>query len=85
MFLIEAALIGLGGGLIGVGLSYLFSLGMNAVISPIFFPGGGKMSVTPLWLPLAALAFATGVGVLSGYSPARRAMNLSALESLKNE
>jgi ABC-type antimicrobial peptide transport system permease subunit len=55
------------------------------VLSPIFFPGGGKMSVTPLWLPLVALAFATSVGVLSGYSPARRAMNLSALESLKNE
>jgi ABC-type lipoprotein release transport system permease subunit len=43
------------------------------------------MSLIPLWLPIAALCFATVVGVLSGYSPARRAMNLSALESLRNE
>jgi ABC-type antimicrobial peptide transport system permease subunit len=47
--------------------------------------GGGNISLIPLWLPLTALGFSTAVGILAGYSPARRAMNLSALESLRND
>jgi ABC-type antimicrobial peptide transport system permease subunit len=84
MFLIEAALIGFGGGLIGVILSCLFSYIANTFLAPLFGQSG-PISLIPLWLPLAALAFASAVGVLAGYSPARRAMNLSALESLRNE
>ena len=38
-----------------------------------------------MWLVFAAVAFATLIGVVAGYSPANRAMKLSALESLKNE
>ena len=39
----------------------------------------------PWWLVLAALAFSTLIGIISGYYPARRAMRMSALESLRNE
>jgi ABC-type antimicrobial peptide transport system permease subunit len=90
LFLIEAALIGFGGGCVGVALSYGLSWLMNTLLSNavgamIGAGGGAAISRIPLWLPLAALAFSTAVGVIAGYSPARRAMNLSALESLRNE
>ncbi|MDR0425354.1 MAG: ABC transporter permease [Clostridiales Family XIII bacterium] len=90
LFLIEAGIIGFVGGILGIGLSYLLSLVMNTALLPVISSmiggsGGSKISIIPLWLPLAALGFSTVIGVLSGYSPARRAMNLSALESLRNE
>lgn len=44
-----------------------------------------KISIIPWWLLLASLAFAVAIGIVSGYYPAKRAMNLSALESLRNE
>ena len=61
------------------------SSGLSGAIGGIMGGMGSKVSVIPLWLTLAALAFATFIGVISGYSPAQRAMNLSVLEGLKNE
>jgi ABC-type antimicrobial peptide transport system permease subunit len=43
------------------------------------------ISVITLGLAVSAVIFATVVGIISGYSPARRAMNLSALEAIKTE
>ncbi|MDR2295307.1 MAG: FtsX-like permease family protein, partial [Clostridiales Family XIII bacterium] len=85
LFLIEAAMIGFGGGVSGVVLSYTLSYIANKLLAPLVSQTGGPLSLIPPWLPLAALGFSTAVGVLAGYSPARRAMNLSALESLRNE
>ena len=89
MFLLEAGMIGFGGGVIGIGLSYGISFLMNTtlsgVISGLIGSGNGPASVIPWWLAIGALAFATMVGILSGWAPARRAMNLSVLEGLKNE
>lgn len=92
MFLMEAGLIGFIGGVIGVVLSLIISLLMNTVLRDVigmflssFGGGGSTISVVPLWLVLAAVAFSTAIGVIAGYSPAKRAMNLSALESLRNE
>lgn len=89
MFLLEAGLIGFGGGVIGVGLSYGISFLINTVfsdlVSGIIGGSGGQTSVIPIWLSIGALLFATFVGILSGWAPARRAMNLSVLEGLKNE
>lgn len=93
LFLVEAGLIGFVGGVIGVIVSLVLSVLMNTVLFDILSSalgslGGGygtTISVVPLWLILAAIAFATAIGVVAGYSPANRAMKLSALESLKNE
>lgn len=89
LFLFESAIIGLVGGLIGVCFSYLLSFIVNK-FSHIFGPLLGlwdatTISVIPLWLALAALGFSAFIGVVSGYFPARRAMNLSALEAIRTE
>ena len=91
LFLLEAGMIGFLGGLAGVALSYIISLLMNTVLSGLMtkllgsIGGGSTISVIPWWTAVGGLLFATAIGVIAGYSPARRAMRLSALESLRNE
>lgn len=87
LFLLEAAMIGLCGGVIGMIFSYLISWGLNKVGAGFMANMGGtsSISVIPLWLALSAVAFATMVGVISGYSPARRAMKLSALDAIRTD
>ncbi|MGL5439987.1 MAG: ABC transporter permease [Filifactoraceae bacterium] len=90
LFLFEAAIIGLIGGFLGLVLSYIISFIMNTFLLGIISNAlggvsGEKISIIPIWLSLLALIFSTGIGVFSGYLPAKRAMNLSALESLRNE
>ncbi len=92
MFLLEAGMIGFLGGLAGLIFSYVISLMLNTVLLPFMqgFLGsmgssGSVVSVIPFWVSGSALLFATFIGLASGYYPAQRAMNLSALEGLKNE
>ena len=90
MFLFEAGMIGFLGGLFGLLLSFIVSKLMNTVLLDVFagFVGGGEgavVSIIPWWVAIGALVFAALVGVISGYVPANRAMNLSVLEGLKNE
>jgi putative ABC transport system permease protein len=92
MFLLEAGMIGFLGGSIGVLLSYILSLLMNTVLAGVIGMllgsiggGGSTISLIPWWVAVGGLLFATAIGIISGYSPARRAMKLSALESLRNE
>lgn len=86
MFLLEAAFIGLGGGVLGNILSFLMSAAINALVK-----GGemgiasGQISYIPLWLVLVSLGFAMLVGTAAGYFPARRAMKLSPLAAIRNE
>lgn len=89
MFLFEAGLIGFLGGVAGLGFSYIVSALLNRFAGGLFGGGGyggdSVVSVIPLWLALTALGFATLVGLISGFMPARRAMKLSALEAIKTE
>jgi putative ABC transport system permease protein len=94
IFLGEAGAIGflggLGGVLVGLLLSgaanilygvYLQSQGVTAAAA------GSSSSITsiPLWLPIAAVLFATVVGVISGLYPAQRAARLEPVVALKYE
>lgn len=93
LFLFEAGMIGFLGGAVGIAFSYAASLLLNKVGAGFLnrggmygMPGGPEsISVIPLWLALASIGFATVVGLVSGFYPARRAMKLSALEAIKSE
>ena len=47
--------------------------------------GAGQISVIPIWLVGLALVFSTLIGLISGFSPANRAVKISALEAIKHE
>ena len=49
------------------------------------YGGDSVISVIPVWLALLSMCFATLVGLISGFMPARRAMKLSALEAIRTE
>lgn len=89
LFLVEAALIGFLGGLFGVGISVLISNIINSTgvqfLGMMSYGGAGKISSIPLWLCLLGLGFSALVGIVSGYFPARRAMNLSAISAIHTE
>ncbi|MCR4744047.1 MAG: ABC transporter permease [Lachnospiraceae bacterium] len=78
LFLLEAAVIGLVGGIIGNLLSFIVAFTINRI------NGNQTCYITP-WLVLAGLAFAIVVGVLAGYFPSKRAMSLSPLAAIRNE
>ena len=91
IFLAEACLIGLIGGILGIGLSFIVSSILNNASGQglealgIYGVGaeGSPLSIIPLWLVAGAIGFATIIGMLAGVMPARRAMKLSALEALR--
>jgi ABC-type antimicrobial peptide transport system permease subunit len=95
LFLFEAAMIGLFGGLLGILLGYIASWGINKFGAPVFgaLMSGNYMydmtntsfSIIPIYLPLLSLAISVSVGLLSGYFPARRATKISAIEAMKTE
>lgn len=86
MFLMEAAFIGLIGGVIG----NIFSFFVSALINVITGHGAamgfdGDISYIPIWLVLVSLGIAMLVGILAGYFPAKRAMQLSPLAAIRTE
>ncbi len=82
LFLTEAAFIGCAGGVLGIVVSFATSKLVNFVAMQ---QGSDMTSSIPIWLYLGAIGFATVIGVLSGYLPAKRAMKLSALSAIKTE
>jgi len=90
LFLYEAGLIGISGGIFGLIFSYLLSFLLNMLSETTLgsiFGGrnGSSISIIPLWLAVLAVLFAIMVGLISGFYPARRAMKLSALDAIKTE
>lgn len=89
-FLLEAGLIGLLGGVVGIIISYVLShlinkYGSGIMGSIVGTETTGNLSVIPFWLPFAAAAFGMLVGLLSGYFPARRATRIRAIEAMRTE
>lgn len=86
MFLMEAACIGLIGGVIGNIFSFLVSSLINVLTGHGAAMGfDGDISYIPLWLVLVSMLFAMLVGITAGYFPAKRAMQLSPLAAIRTE
>lgn len=96
LFLTEAGMIGMLGGVAGSVVSFLASLVINLValgsVSPehllLAAAGGGdfsRISIIPAWLYGFAVLFSVFIGLASGYYPAERAVRVSALEAIRSE
>lgn len=85
MFLIEAGLIGLVGGLFGIGVSYIISICVNMIADKYMSVVESSISVIPFWLVLISIIFSSVVAVGAGYFPSRKAMKISALDAIRNE
>ncbi len=76
-FLLEAALLSLGGGLAGALLGSLVALAINGLLH---FPARPSLLIVLLGLGLSA-----AVGVSAGYLPARGASRLQVVDALRSE
>jgi putative ABC transport system permease protein len=90
LFLTEASLIGLIGGILGLVFSYLASGIINKITAGYMQSGmeagpPPSISVIPVWLAAFAIGFAILIGLGSGLYPANRAIKLSPIVAIRNE
>lgn len=78
-FLLEAVLLSLFGGLLGLLLGYGVAVLLGALI-----PGLSDAAV-PLWAVLLSLSFTTFIGVVFGLMPAVKAARLAPIDALRYE
>ncbi len=89
LFMMEAGMIGLLGGVLGLGFSWLLGRGLNAAAGiyartrDVPLPDN-LFLITPI-LALEAIAFAIFIGVVAGLYPANRASKLDPLNALRHE
>lgn len=75
-FLIESSVICLGGGIVGLMISFPISLIIDAFVLP---------TAMPLWVVMLGLFISLFFGVLSGFFPAYNAAKLDPVDSLRYE
>jgi putative ABC transport system permease protein len=78
-FLVEALVLSLFGGVVGLLLGWGFALLLSTAI-----PGMGG-AVVPLWAVLLAIGFSTAIGVIFGLAPAVKASRLNPIDALRYE
>ena len=88
LFFVEAGVMGLIGGFLGVALGWLIGFGMNFAtnvylrrqsLPPL------TVSSVPWWMVAAAIAFSIAVSLAAGLYPASRAARLNPVEALRYE
>ncbi|WP_454597342.1 ABC transporter permease [Qipengyuania sp. SM2507] len=76
-FLTEAVVLCCFGGLLGIGLAFLFSWGLAGLIDVPF--------VFDPMINILSFVFSAAMGILFGYYPARRASKLDPIDALRHE
>lgn len=89
LFLAEAAIVGLLGGVAGLALGRAVAWGIGAGVSVYARSRGVAQEIElfafPEWLVLGALAFAVAASLLSGVYPASRAAKVDPIRALRGE
>ncbi|WP_129629600.1 ABC transporter permease [Candidatus Oscillochloris fontis] len=83
-FLIEAVVLCLAGGVLGIGLGYLFSFGGSYILYTLSDDPTVKASVS-LSSIILATSISAGIGIFFGLFPAMRAARLDPIKALRNE
>jgi putative ABC transport system permease protein len=76
-FLLEAMLLAISGGLLGIVCGVLLTLAASALADVPF--------IIPLFAPFLGTAFAAAVGIVFGVFPAMKAANMSPVDALRAE
>lgn len=88
MFMTEAVIFGIFGGLAGIIVGIIFGLIANGILNHFALRAGGEAVAifyfSPLFL-IGMLLFSTFVGFLTGFYPAKRAVKVDALDVLRYE
>jgi putative ABC transport system permease protein len=88
LFFVEAGVMGLFGGVLGVGFGWFIgralTWGTNIYLHRQNLPSAHVFSV-PWWLVLGAIVFAVAVSLAAGLYPATRAARLNPVEALRYE
>jgi ABC-type antimicrobial peptide transport system permease subunit len=85
MFIVESALLGLLGGIIGIILSYWVIWAINIVVYKFAGNSPDELLFISLWILPVGLFFAVMTGVLSGIYPAVKASRTDALTAIKRD
>ena len=84
LFLIESGLLGLAGGVIGILLGMGIGVGIE-YISSTFWGISLLQVIFPWYLIAGCLAFAFGIGIISGLIPSWKASKLNPVDALRYE
>lgn len=88
LFTLEAAMLGLLGGLLGVGLGYVLSALANPLLNNQLAKSGltvRNIVAVPTVLAVGVVVITTLIGVLAGLYPASRAARMDPVEALRAE
>lgn len=88
MFLTEAVMISVFGGVVGVLFGYIFSNIINIAVNWVANLVGAEpvtLFSTPVWFAMIVLGFSILVGTSTGLYPSRRAAKLNPLDALRYE
>ncbi|MEK7538027.1 MAG: FtsX-like permease family protein [Patescibacteria group bacterium] len=88
LFLTEAILMGVVGGMLGAGVGVGAGAGVNAGLRYLAQRLGGQpvgIFFTPWWFLIALLLLVTIISLITGFYPARRAATINVLEALHHQ